>query len=213
MIVDGRHLLFHYGANKYDRILTRAQSTKYSRAQILHGINRALEQGRVGSYLDHVSMFFEPIPRDLGTLYAKHHHPVWRKGQVLYEHVVDITDVKFAYEVVETPEAQKFIRENWRDEFLDDDKEDQYNDFSQRKMLYLEKHGLVVRHKGLHAKSLSHTTAPYVGHIRDYYLQTLRTSSPVNLGVQYATAVPHVMMYPEGGIVTTIREVNLIKLQ
>lgn len=205
-------LLYHYSTDQRKVLLTRAKSTTTPAARRRELESMAKRWGRVGIYIDHISFFFEPIPRDLGSLYAKHNHPTWKKGQVLYEHVVDITPVKFAFEIVETPHDQEYIRLNWKDEFMDDDKEDLYDQFALGKSTQARARGDAVNTYDYNAELLRVASGHYVGQIRDYYIQTLRNSPKENLSKQYATAVPHVMLYPEGGKIDSIVQVNKIVL-
>lgn len=200
--------LYHYSTESRTELLARIQSGRLSGSEILKAKQEAADYGRVGSYLEHISFFFEPIPQDIGTLYAKHNHPVWKKGMVLYEHVIDVSTLKFAFEIVETPLSQQYIDDNWRDEYMDDANEDKFISFCVKKARLLEKNGYVVKDTDYNSELLRDNSAPFIGKTRDFYLLSLKKSDPDNLSRQYATAVPHVMLYPENGKITSIVSVK-----
>ena len=59
-----------------------------------------------GYYFQHISFFFEKIPYDIPKFFPKD-HPVWTKGNVLYEYEIETKDIPpFGYEIVEFPEKR-----------------------------------------------------------------------------------------------------------
>lgn len=80
----------------------------------------AHDSNRAGAYYQHISFFFEPIPKDIIASVFNNEHKVWRSGNVLYEHQVKISDLgEFAFELVESPEVTELFYNPKYDKYVD----------------------------------------------------------------------------------------------
>ena len=97
--------LYHYSTERFLKIETR-RLQGIAEQEIKSAEDKASKMGLPLPYVDHVSFFLEPIPKDTIASIFKGEHPFWKAGQTLYEHVVDTKtiDEKSFYRIVETPE-------------------------------------------------------------------------------------------------------------
>lgn len=203
--------LYHYSAEPREVLITSRKSVKRTPEKIAQVERVSKLRGMKYSYLDHISFFFEALPRDLGSLYKGIGHPLWKPGQVLYEHVIDTSDLIFAFDVVETPEKQDYMKRNWSDHLLRDDADDEYAQYFRRQNVLMQKLGYSVS-MGKNNDKLEKVAFQFVGKARNAYIQSIQTSHPEDLKTLYAPGVPHAMIYPEGSEIELIEPANRIKL-
>lgn len=174
-------ILYHYSSQRYDTLKTRAAQGK----PVLP--DRDLIS-TVGTYNDHVSFFIEAPPLDImGAIYGKD-HGTWFPGSKLIEHRVDLSKLKsFKYHFVETPEKIKML--------FDDSVSDEE---------YYEKLEKINKSKGYTGKNLKEFRLPYnalKGSTR-YHVMRANTFPKWDVNrFKYAACVPHVMIYPQGGVI------------
>lgn len=205
-------LLYHYSSEARPELLTLRRSDPPSKARFDKATRDNEKMNGVGFYFDHISFFFDPIPRNIGSLYKGIDHKVWKPGMVIYEHVVDTKLLMFSFEVVESPIQVKHMNDNWKDDFLLDENEDDYYQYWRNRNEILRSEGLLVDKIAYNDKKLVLASAPFVGVLEDYYKKTLKSTDKETLSTHYAPSVPHVMLYPKDGVVPLIEQSNPIKL-
>jgi hypothetical protein len=103
--------LYHYSTAKYPAIKSReAQGVITSKEDLRYQKERIKQTHFPDIYDRSISLFIDPIPRDIAKYYG-HRHTFWKTGEAIYEHCicldvgVDVNDanrlIKFV--VVETP--------------------------------------------------------------------------------------------------------------
>lgn len=156
-------------------------------------LKKAQEMGLPGSYFDHVSFFFEPIPALHIAKIFDHGHHTWSDGQVLYEHVVEFKDLPkdFEYEIVETPFDSKFWDENMPPN----------PDVKGAFIPGLKILTGLKRKNGLIGKGtlLQKASNPFTTGILEAYRKSRKSDMWENAKNLYAGGVPHVMIYSQIG--------------
>lgn len=161
-------------------------------------------------YNKHISLFMEPIPRDLASI-LQHKHTFWRKGVVLIEHVIDSKDIPadIYYYLTETPEKTNllYVTQDWSKVTQTNDLREQYiaeiNTMETRKL-----------YRGRGRNNLVMAARNFMSGIGKYYKQMLdlHIKHPEDkLMDKYAACVPHVMIYPNMAPIK-VSEVNEIQL-
>lgn len=178
--------LYHYGAAGYKALKTlEAQRpvTQAERKEALQKLEEIWYNVPPGPYYQHISFLFDPISTDHWK-YFNRSHPVWNKGTILTEYVVDTSQIgEFKWMIVETPE----ITEPRRDETVSDE------DF---RKLYIRVNQ--AKYVGSGSGALEKASREFVGHQKEY----LKIASKLNPdSMRYAADVPHVMLYPKEGMV------------
>lgn len=199
-------LLYHYSSDKYAQLKTLAKQRKITpeEEEKAHkefmSDTKFLGRPAPGYYYDHISFFFERVPLDIIADCFDGEHPFWYHGHVLYEHIVDTRDIKhFTYEVVEFPEKT--------DMFYDSALSDKEY-FRKLKKVMLENH-----YVGKDEAELERAFGHVDGKVSEYYRQVkTRYDYEDVIKETYAATVPHVMLYPIGGIVVP-KEVNKVKVK
>lgn len=145
-------------------------------------------------YGKNLSFFFEPIPDNIGTILHQEHH-FWKRGQVVYEHIIDLNQLpeNVPYRIVETYAKTKLMYEEqpWdmvsikpelRDEFMEEirqlEEENGYIGFGREKLrevLSTLPYDIVKDYKDLYKRSKKHP--------EDKLLE------------KYGATVPHLMAY------------------
>lgn len=184
--------LYHYSKEKYDTLKTKKAQGLTERGSISKANKLKTSILGFGTYNSHISLFLEKAPLDiLGTIYKDANHEVWFTGSKLYEYEVHLDDIgKFGYDLVETPlEIEMFY-------------DDSYDDMSMEdyvKMLYelKFKRGLCGTDRSTFIKKVNELK----GTIVEQYTKLPSRPNWEDIKHLYAPTVPHVMMYPEGGII------------
>lgn len=187
-------LLYHYSGSKYDILLTRKRQGIPKPDVVL----QTSQEIKPGDYTEHISFFVDPAPLDiLSKVYRK--HDVWHKGNILYEHTVDLALVgDFKYHFVETPE---------KIQLLFDDSVSVLEYYNQLNKINKNKHYI--------GASLDEFMYPYnsfKGTTRDYILKAPSYPNWESNRHKYAACVPHVMLYPKTGEVTvsSVKQVTIL---
>lgn len=187
-------LLYHYSSNFYKKLKTRAKQDNYTnedkrKEQILEK-EQYKKSGikRPGLYSEHISFFLEKPPLDKITSFFPKNHHTWFKGNNLFEYIVDSSDLQnFAFEIVEFPEKTELY-------YNDDISVETY--YALLKQEINEK-GYI----GFGNKKFEKAAKPLIGQT-EKYLSLLKTRPNYNdICYKYAATVPHVMLYPEEGII------------
>lgn len=160
--------------------------------------------GRTYGYLDHISFFLEPIPLRLGTMFEDVHHPTWYRGAVLYEHIIDASVLKFAFDLIETSAERYYNKLHWRDEFDLAENKRLKDEFLRRRDQFLLEQGLSAP-MGYNASKLTSAYEPFSGLLTEFFQRQIDTTQAEELRKYYACNVPHVMLYPD------VDKVNLVE--
>lgn len=187
-------LLYHYSALKYDTLLTRKKQGVSKPSVVM----QTSQEIRPGDYTEHISFFVDPQPLDiLSKVYGK--HDVWYKGNVLYEHIVNLASVgDFKYHYVETPE---------KIQMLFDDSISILEYYSALNKINKTKHYI--------GSTLREFVYPYLqfkGTVRDYILKAPSYPNWDSNKHKYAACVPHVMLYPKSGEVPVLSVKQVVVL-
>lgn len=190
--------LYHYATQRFNMLKTLEQQR-----QITEEEKAAAQQAEkwgvhVGAYYQHVSFLLEPAPLDIIGNVFPIDHPVWKHRNTLFEYVVDSRHVEpFAYSLVEAPEKTEI----YYDDTLDTEA------YYRRYRELIKKHGW----NGKGSAALEKAAKPYLGKTRDLYLAVLDRPNYEDLKYKYAATVPHVMLYPETGLIQyeSVRKVKV----
>lgn len=190
--------LYHYSQKKYDDLRTLEKQRPISAHEKHKALNEAVGSNKPGFYYEHISFFFDPIPYDiLGKIYGKE-HSIWHPGNQIFEYTTTVDALgRFKYEIVEFPEKIKIFY----DESLS---------LSQYKKQLRE---LIAEHQyiGEGKQDFIKASRPLVGTTRSSFLKVKSYPNWEQIRNKYAACVPHVMTYPEKGIVKyqSVREVTI----
>lgn len=196
--------LYHYSDKQHSELLTRrVQGADEKEIDI--ATFKAKRMGLPLPYHDHISLFFEPIPAEHIASTFLNGHPFWKAGNEIYEHVIDIQDIDPTsfWRVVESIEQNEFSDQfDW----------DNVSDLSIRGGWFTRMHqndaklGLLGYDVRLIYKAMRQVM---VMSTLDFYRAASFRRDPEN--AQYAANVPHLMIYPIGGIIP-VSSVKKIKL-
>lgn len=184
--------LYHYAVKRYGSLLASRHALKNAPDKIAELEAKDKQLGRKFGYLDHVSFFFDPLPIDIGSLYEGVGHPLWKKGQVLYQHEVETLGMEFAFELYETPQLDALMQSDWTTDMSESDK----------KAYFKKEFELLVRNghyadMGRSTTALIGAVSPFLGKTREAYVKSLITNDKAVLARHYAPSVPHLMLYPK----------------
>lgn len=196
--------LYHYSTEPLKILLTRREQG-VSDEQISEAETKAKKLGLPLPYIDHISFFLEPIPKETIAGIFKNQHPFWKAGAEIYEHVIDTASIpsQSQYMVVETPVIDKYTDQfDWS-----------VTDLTVRSKYFIAMHKEMKRLGLLGAgipKMVKQLT-PYLGKTEGYYIKARMAKGADMTKTQYAAGVPHLMVYPIGGRVK-VEQVSKIKL-
>lgn len=146
-------------------------------------------------YTENISFFIEPIPTDiLGKLFGKDHH-TWHNDNVLYEYCVDVDYLEkdILYSLVETPAAVEFMDKNYNPNMT----EKGFIEYMWERNQILIKEGYI----GEGVNNLIKVASKFIGTTRDYFIEARKRADADETKMLYAAHVPHLMLYPEDGVV------------
>lgn len=195
-------LLYHYSHEKFKNLETlkyRSKTTgkSFTKAEIKEAEEDAEFHGDPGPYYDHISFFVEKLDLDTLVKYfidAKVEHQFWKLDTPFYEYVVDSKNIKsFAYRFVETPFDMNHMQTKWNAHLSDSEIEKYFADQKRMKLATGEQ-GVKEGNK------FDHVGQRFVGLAMGRFLiGSFNNSADENS--RYAAGVPHVMLYPEGGLI------------
>lgn len=198
-------LLYHYSSLQYTRLETKRFQNTLTTEQINVSEAKANEMGEVGAYIDHISLFIEPIPLDTIAGIFNNQHEFWKSGSQIYEHLIDTStlpkDLKWS--IVETPEIDAFTDQfNWTTANV------------RERVSYIRQMNSEMLRLGLSGKGvvgLVKSIKPYLGGTETAYINSRARSDAADTIRQYAANVPHLMVYPSGGFIT-VKSSRLVTL-
>lgn len=179
-------LLYHYSKNLFDELKTlKASGVSHSRPL---GNNHP----DLGNYNEHISFFFEPIPYDiLGSIFKRKFNDVWYTGSQLYEYIVKVSEMpEFKYRVVESPT----ITNMYYDPHYDNLNKEEY-------IQLVRQTQLKMKEIGFNKKDFISIANKYIGLTRQCYIDLPNRPNWDKIKNKYAATVPHVMIYPQKGII------------
>lgn len=190
--------LYHYSKDRYDDLRTLEKQRPITIEEKKKALQDILAYPAPGFYYQHISFFFDPIPYDiLGKIYGKDHR-IWYPGNQIFQYEIDLAALgNFSYYITESPEQIKILY----DESLSDAEYE-----VQLKELMIKLHYI-----GEGKSKLIEASKSLIGTTRSSFLKVKSYSNWEEIKNKYAACVPHVMIYPEKGIVKyqSVKEVTI----
>lgn len=186
--------LYHYSSSFYTAIRTRRNQRICTPEQLEQGIVKAKRLGSPGSYHDHVSFFFDPLPLEkMGNIF-RGLNPFWKNGNEIFEYVVDVSDLDkdIVFYISETPDEIRLL----------DNTEWVYTDEFREK--YLIEQNIRMKKNGEIGQGLTNflkQVSKYKGKTTHYYELASRRPTFEEEAMRYASCVPHAMLYPKSGAI------------
>lgn len=196
--------LYHYSTVPFDELRTRRKQG-VDEDTIRKSVEHSKHIGDPGPYIDHISLFIEPVPLDVISSIFNHQHHFWIKGATVYEHIVDTDSLEsdLLYTIVETPVIDKFTnRYDWS--IKDKSVRTQYLRGMNAEMERLK---LTARGKNLLIEGIK----PFLGKTTQLYILARKRDDAEDTMRQYAGNVPHAMVYPSKGTIT-VKSVRAVKI-
>lgn len=174
--------------------MSRSKSKLATKEEIIESIAFSKLTHSPGSYTDHISFFFDPIPSDIiGNLY-KGLNDVWKNGNILIEHITDtrMLESEILFSLVESPaDVSSLDSIDWvdTDEFL---------------LEYKIKKEARKRNSGETGNgilNLENQIKKYKGSTTKAYIAASKRKDFLENITKYAASVPHLMLYPKRGFI------------
>lgn len=188
-------ILYHYSKDPHSSLKSkRMQVTNKSMGHIPFNLDF--------EYDDNISFFLDPIPAKLLPALFNNRHPVWTKGVVLYEHIVDASKLPnvIGFELVESANKTKFF-----DEFVN--KHKWYSDDPGLLKLWwdeitpkLVSWGEV----GSYRDALISIIRKNKGRTEMFFKKAVQRKDFEHNRNKYAANVPHLMVYPPSGVIDVL---------
>ena len=189
--------LYHYSQNQHINLATKRSYT--TDADIVkRAESMAKNVGDIGSYLDHISFFIEPIPTDILPKLFEDKHPFYRSNTTVVEHIVEVTkDASLKWALQETPEINSFSdRWDWTSPTVE-----QRRGYIRRINQEMTKLDL----QGTDVNLMFKAIRPFLGTTRDYFIKARKSKWANDTATQYAAEVPHLMLYPKSGTMPVLQ--------
>lgn len=189
--------LYHYSIAPHKTLLSKRKSGTATPDEINKAEKNAVKYHELSPYVDHISLFFDPIPSSLiGKLFGGD-HSTWVDGKVLYEHVVDtnVLDRDILYRVAESYKKTKFfddfvIQNNW----VDDDP-----DLLMKYILEEKRLMLLWGELGKGLPMLLRQIPLFQNKTTQAFRTAVKRNDFDENRMKYAANVPHLMVYPKSG--------------
>jgi hypothetical protein len=187
----GSIVLFHYSQEQHPTLKTLRQ-IGYSNPEREERFNQSVKTRHlVGHYLDHISFFIDPIPRNLPEM-SKNKHTLWKRGVQMYEHQVILDGTDFVFDIVATPEHLELMEAESSD--IDWSNQESISDYFLKERKISIKNGYC----GSGTDELKRGLLKFQGKTEHYFKQMFKRKLTSELR-QYAARVPHVMIYSKTG--------------
>ncbi len=146
-------------------------------------------------YDRHVSLFLEPIPLDLPSIF-EHRHEFWKSGLELFEYTIDLRDLpeNISYRLTETPEKTRLLYE--KQDWVKAKEHPELIPKFKKEILDMEN---AKGYQGHGKDNLVRACSRYNRGIKRYYQRTAQLAKEYpedKLESKYAACVPHLMIYP-----------------
>ena len=185
--------LYHYSAQKHAVLKTKRITQPHTPESLKVLERQAHDMYSIGTYIDHISFFFDPIPSMLVSKLFGMKHRAWFKGNVLYEHVVEVDSLRrpFNYDVVETPTELTILDETvWAHDNID---------FFRQYMRCSARRKLTSGEQGNDYTAFAAQVEKYQGTTEHYFRAAAKRHDWDENRIKYAASVPHAMIYPIAG--------------
>ena len=188
MVDDTKMKLYHYSKDSYKDLRTLEMQKKLTEKEKDELRKFRNKLSPAGEYWEHISFFFDRIPLEsIGQMYGPE-HKAWAPGTRLKEYVIDTVKLhKFSYAIVEPPDKTAML--------FDDNVDTE--EYYRRMLLNIEKYG----YHGNSNRELEKASKPFVGKTAQYFKEASKHPKFDSFKDKYAACVPHVMIYPAGGII------------
>jgi hypothetical protein len=187
--------IYHYSKKRFNELRSLSHQRNETKKE-LDDINKKYTQTMApGPYANNISFFIEPIPIDiLGDLFDNKHQ-VWFNGNHLYEYFIDVEslDKNILFNIVETPDDTKLMDSKDTDSMSDDE----FDTYMRLKMTNKYSRGEI----GIGRNNLIHQISRFLGTIRQAFIDARSRTDAKDTVNKYAANVPHLMLYPESGII------------
>ena len=186
--------LYHYAVTKLPMIKSKGAQGIVSKLEMKEADRLAKEMEEVGPYYQHLSFFFDPIPRNIAKIFGKGHN-FWFEGNVIYEHVVDADDlIPFKWHLMEMQETINLADTMvWGEGVSREQRRLQIRE--------LNKHDRLKGFMGENLESMEEAIEELdIVTIEAFIAERKRDKNRESFQ-QYAAGVPHLMIYPENGMV------------
>ena len=186
--------LYHYSTEKLPSIKTKGAQGKLSKLEMREAKRIADFMEEVGPYYAHISFFFDPIPRNIAEIFGKG-HDFWFEGNVIYEHVVDAEDlVPFKWHMMEMRETMALADTmTWGEGVSREQRRLQIRE--------LNRHDKNKGYVGDNVESLVALIEELDIVTAEAFIAERKRDKDRESFQQYAAGVPHLMVYPEAGLV------------
>ena len=182
--------LYHYAASKYENLATRLERGEVTAEEVEIDNGKKMDLDYL-PYYRHISFFKEPLPLNAVAAVFKGNHPFWKPGTHVYRHEVEVDDILPAwYKLAESVEMMV----HFYDPKLDDLTGDQWRAFEKKELIKLG-------YLGNQPSALKKAILKNQGKTLEAYLALPSRPNFNDIKMKYAAAVPHLMVYPEKGIV------------
>lgn len=173
--------LYHYAEEKYDQLKTKEAQKQTNE-----------DRRDDPDYDKHLSFFFEPVPLDIiGDIFKGTTNDFWINGNKIWQYEISIDRLpEFRYEIVESPlHTYLFYDEKYLD--MPEKEWDKMHDEKRK----------AAGEFGNNKDELVKAASPMIGVSRELYKKMPSRDNWDEIQDLYAATVPHVMLYPKGGIV------------
>ena len=196
--------LYHYSDTRLTYIKTKGAQGRVSKLEMKEADKIAGFMEEVGPYYKHLSFFFDPIPRNIAEIFGKGHN-FWFEGNVIYEHVVDANDlIPFKWHLMEMSETiQLADTMKWGEGVSREQRRLQIRE--------LNRHDKAKGFVGETLESLEEAIEELDVVTAEAFIAERKRDKNRESFQQYAAGVPHLMIYPEVGMVKpiSIKEITL----
>lgn len=196
--------LYHYSDTRLTYIKTKGAQGKVSKLEMKEADKIAEFMEEVGPYYKHLSFFFDPIPRNIAEIFGKGHN-FWFEGNVIYEHVVDANDlIPFKWHLMEMSETMQFADTmKWGEGVSREQRRLQVRE--------LNRHDKAKGYVGETLESLEEAIEELDVVTAEAFITERKRDKNRESFQQYAAGVPHLMIYPDDGMVKpiSIKEITL----
>lgn len=191
--------LYHYSNKLYSSLMSKRASGLTTSEELKEEEKKYNNLNLPGLYSDHISFFFDQIPYELmGKIYGPD-HSVWYDGSKVYEYVIDTNSFHddLVYDVCETDAKVAFYHEFLKKNKWESHDPKMYAKYVRELNAHERKLGLV----GKGRNGLEEQIKKFQGGTKAAILKASRDPEFESFKEKYAANVPHLMLYPKGGIV------------
>ena len=202
-------LFYHYSEIEFDELKSLVAQGKQGRDSeiernagffdklsnsVLQMLFRLSPKGEF-EYNRHISLFLEPIPLNLPSIW-EHKHEFWKSGLELFEYTVELKDIpeNISFHLIETPEQIRLLYEK-QDWELAKDHPELIPKFKKEIIDMENSKG----YRGHGKNNMVRVCRRFTRGINRYYQHAVQLSKDYpedGLNRKYAACVPHLMIYP-----------------